>query len=559
MVVFTYKPQIFLITKPLIIMKKLKIAFLSLVVILTSLTSCSDNESVEQQQNVTESTSMRTAINKLSTRLDANGNIDASRNPTGNMVFDYGLSFQFPLTLVYNTGATVTVNSFEELIQVVVGVTDDLYINGVEFPITVEIYNDETGAIEVVTINSEEELADLFDDIDFEDDDCVCTEEYAPVCVEIIDENDFAFILTFPNACYAMCEGFEQADFLDSCEDDYDDNYDNDCFEFNFPLSITTDDGETITVDSMEDLGNITYDMCYFEFQFPLSVTTDDGEVITIENEDALFELFEDCYDDYEECDINIVEVENLLFSCDVIEIEIYSMNGEIVDINAATFNDGNELVVNGEPAVTDLGSWSLTETNDGGVILDMSQLLTFTTLNGSWELVDCDYDSLEFSNGEYMLYVDIGCEDDEDDCECPDIYAPVCIDTGSEVYVFDNMCEAECEGFTQADVVDCDDDGECTEDDYTAALVVCGWTSYGDQNQVAEYIFNPAGVVTVMHNGSTFTGTWTITIPDNGDAYVSFTIDGNNELDTTWYFLTCDIDTEVYTNSNTYVERDCE
>ena len=542
-------------------MKKLKIAFLSLVVILTSFTSCSDNESVEQDQNVTESTSMRFAIDKLSTRLDANGNIDASRNPTGNMVFDYGLSFQFPLTLVYNTGATVTVNSFEELIQVVVGVTEDLYIDGVEFPITVEVYNDETGAIEVITINSEEELADLFDDINFEDDDCECTEEYAPVCVEIIDENDYAFVLTFPNACYAMCEGFEQADFLDSCEDDYDDNYDNDCFEFNFPLDIITDDGVTITIDSFEDLGNMTYDMCYFEFVFPLSVTTEDGEVITVENEEALFELFEDCYDDYyEDCDVSVYEVEDALMSCDMLEVEIYDMNGNIVDVNTVTFNDGYELVVNGEPTVTDLGSWNLTESNDG-VILNMDQLLTFTTLNGSWELVDCDYDSFEFSNGEYMLYVDLECEDDEDDdCDCPDEYAPVCVDTGNGVVEFDNMCELICEGFTQADIVDCEDDGddECTEEDYIQALVACGWVSYGDQNEMAEYLFNPAGVVTIVDNdGNTFTGTWTITMPEDGDAYVSFTVEGN-DVDT-WYFLTCDEDTEVYTNTSTYVMRDCE
>lgn len=546
-------------------MRKLKIAFLSLVVILTSFTSCSDNESVEQEQNITESTSMRTAIDKLSTRLDANGNIDASRNPTGNMVFDYGLSFQFPLTLVYNTGATVTVNSFEELIQVVVNVTDDLYINGVEFPIIVEIYNDETGAIEVVTINSEEELADLFDDINFEDDDCQCTEEYSPVCVEVIDEDDTPFILTFPNACYAMCEGFEQADFLDSCEDDYDDNYDNDCFEFNFPLNIITDNGETITIDSFEDLGNMTYDMYYFEFEFPLSVTIEDGEVITIENEEALFELFEDCYDDYnDECEISIVEVEDALMLCDVIEIEIYDLDGNIVDINLVSFNDGNELVVNGTPTVVDLGSWNLTESNDG-IILNMDQLLTFTTLNGSWELVDCDYDSLEFANGDYMLYVSLECEDDGgDDCDCPDEYAPVCVDTGNDIVEFDNMCELICEGFTQADIVDCEDDNggddDCTEEDYVAALVGCNWISYGNQNIVNEYMFNPAGTVVINSNdGTTYTGTWSITIPANDDAYVTFSVPDNSGLDSVWYFMTCDIDTEVYTEPNIYVERDCE
>jgi hypothetical protein len=548
-------------------MRKLKIAFLSLVVILTSFTSCSDNESVDIPQNGTESTSMRTAVNKLRTKLDENGNIDASRNPTGNMVFDYGLSFQFPITLVYNTGATVTVNSFEELIQVVVGVTDDLYINGVEFPITVEIYNDETGAIEVVTINSEEELADLLDDIDFEDDDCECTEEYSPVCVEVMDENDVAFVLTFPNACYAMCEGFEQADFLDSCEEDYDDDYENDCFEFNFPLDITTDEGETITVDSMEDLGNLTYDMNYFEFVFPLTVTNEDGETEEIEDEEDLFELYEDCYDDYDDdCEIEVAEAEEALMFCDAVEAEIYELDGDVIDVNSIAFNANNELVVNGEPTVTDLGSWSLSD-SDEGMILTIGQLQTFTMLNGDWELVECDDDSLEFENGEYALHIEIECEDDDDDddCDCPDEYVPVCAETEDGIEEFDNMCELICEGYTQADIVDCEDDDddddedECEEEDYVEALVSCGWLSYGDQNEMTEYLFNPAGVVTITDNdGNTYTGTWTITMPEDGDVYVSFTVDGV-DVDTTWYFLTCDEDTEVYTNSNTYVERDCE
>lgn len=549
-------------------MRKLKIAFLSLVVILTSFTSCSDNESVDIPQNGTESTSMRFAIDKLSTRLDANGNIDASRNPTGNMVFDYGLSFQFPITLVYNTGATVTVNSFEELIQVVVAVTDDLYIDGVEFPITVEIFNDETGAIEVVTINSEEELADLFDDIDFEDDDCECTEEYSPVCVEIIDEDDFAFVLTFPNACYAMCEGFEQADFLDSCEEDYDDDFDNDCFEFNFPLDIITDDDETITVNSMEDLVNTTYDMYYFEFVFPLTVINEDGEIQEIEDEEDLFELFEDCFDDYEDyCELEADDVEDVLMFCDAVEAEIYEIDGDVIDVNSIAFNANNELVVNGEPTVTDLGSWSLND-SDEGMILTIGQLQTFTMLNGDWELVECDDDSLEFENGEYALHIEIECEDDddneEDDCDCPDEYAPVCAETEDGIEEFDNMCELICEGYTQADIVECEDDDdndddECEEEDYIEALVECPWVSYGDQNEFTEYIFDPSGVVTVsIDGGAVSTGVWTITVPEDGDAYVIFITEGNDG-ETVWYFSSCDEDAEVYTNSDADVDRDCE
>ncbi|NQX85313.1 MAG: hypothetical protein HRT67_05340 [Flavobacteriaceae bacterium] len=423
-------------------MKEIKIAILLLMLVLASFISCNDKESVEFETNATESQSIRTAINKLRSKLDENGNIDRQKNPTGSSLFDYGFSFQIPITLSFNTGTAVTVSSFEDLINITASVSDELFINGAAFPVEIEVYNDETGVIEVVTIHSEEELAAFFDVINFEDDDCECTEECNPVCVEIIDENEVAFILTFPNACYAICKGFDQSDFLEFCENDYDDTYDMDCFEFNFPLQIIAEGDETIVVDSLEDLSNITYVLNYFEFDFPLTVTTEDNVIVEITNEEQLMGLYVSCYDG----------------------------------------------------------------------------------------------------------------------CDCSDEYNPVCVDIDDIIFEFYNLCEAECEGFTEADVVDCYINTDCTEQDYIAALVSCNWLSYTDQGEEVTYEFIPSGLVSALDaNGNADVGIWVITMPINGDAYVYIDITEDSSLNATWYFEDCTIDTDVYTNANTNVERDCE
>ena len=42
--------------------------------------------------------------------------------------------------------------------------------------------------------------------------DCICTLEYAPVCVK-----GDGVIYRFPNACAAFCEGYTQDDFINHC------------------------------------------------------------------------------------------------------------------------------------------------------------------------------------------------------------------------------------------------------------------------------------------------------------------------------------------------------
>ncbi len=59
-----------------------------------------------------------------------------------------------------------------------------------------------------------------------------------------------------------------------------------------------------------------------------------------------------------------------------------------------------------------------------------------------------------------------VECDDDwPGDCDCDDVFDPVCVEIEAGVIIpFPNACFAECEGFTEDDFVDCEDDwpGDC-------------------------------------------------------------------------------------------------
>src|SRR5690606_9521470 len=73
---------------------------------------------------------------------------------------------------------------------------------GVQFVYPISVLT----AGEVQTVNNLYELYEVINSCD----DCVCTFEYAPVCVQTANG-----ILQFGNSCHAMCNGFTPNDFID--------------------------------------------------------------------------------------------------------------------------------------------------------------------------------------------------------------------------------------------------------------------------------------------------------------------------------------------------------
>ncbi|WP_033956344.1 hypothetical protein [Psychroserpens jangbogonensis] len=498
-------------------MKNFKLFLFSFVLIAGFLTSCSNNESVVDEQNIDETEAITQSLNRLAEQFNDEGYVIASENPSGNIVFDFCFDFVYPLNLSYNNGTTVSIASLDDLITILINSTDDLYISGVEFPFDVEVYNDDSDAIEIVTINNEDEFFDLLEDCDFDSiDECDCEDEVDPVCVEVQDPTGESFIITYPNECLAFCDGFTEADFAENCEDDYNCPGGNECFEFVYPITILTDDNQTITINSQEELDSALYNVYYFDFVYPFEVTTEEGDVEFIEDFEDFEDLLEDCFYDGNDDDCECEDEE-----FDPVCVEVENPNG-VIEI----FTFPNECIAECEG-------------------FDSEDFIDCGNTGG------CD------------------CEDEEFD--------PVCVQVEFEgqlvTYTFPNACIAECEGFDSEDFVDCEDDtnpNNCSEEEVFAYLLECNWyinTSLYD-NVNAEYAqFSQDGSVTIYSDGSNdgVSGTWGFLPPNPaGDISMFFNVTSSpfdmiSELD--WTVSICSEGFIVLESGNEFIqlERDCD
>ena len=191
--------------------KYVKLIFGILLMLVISIACTNDDSNIELAE-VHQSTSIQNALNQLRSYYHEDGTLNEDMNPTNNLVFDFCFEFIYPLSLSYNNEVIVTVNSIEELVNVIINSSQELYITGVVFPFDVTLYDIESNELIIQTINNEEEFSNLIANCYFNDP-CICTEEYDPVCVEII-ANDSVMVITFPNLCYAFCEGFTESDLV---------------------------------------------------------------------------------------------------------------------------------------------------------------------------------------------------------------------------------------------------------------------------------------------------------------------------------------------------------
>ena len=194
--------------------KYVKLIFGFFIILVISIACTNDDSNIELAE-VHQSTSIQNALDQLRSYYHEDGTINEDMNPTNNLVFDFCFEFIYPLSLSYNNEVIVTVNSIEELVNVIINSSQELYITGVVFPFDVTLYDIESNELVVQNINNEEEFSNLIADCNFNDP-CICTEEYAPVCVELIANNSVT-VITFPNSCYAFCEGFTESDLV-NCE-----------------------------------------------------------------------------------------------------------------------------------------------------------------------------------------------------------------------------------------------------------------------------------------------------------------------------------------------------
>lgn len=169
--------------------------------------------------------------------------------------------FQYPFSVINQNNETIVINSEAEL--------NDLFSNSTEndiydlvYPVSVT-YNGAT-----VVVNDMYELMDLNDSCDDTTTPCNCTQEYAPVCVQTANG-----IVEYPNACYAECDGYTTADFVD-CGSGVvvDPTSVGACFNFVYPVQVQSQ-GAVITVNSDDELFQNANATGSLDLVYPLTVT----------------------------------------------------------------------------------------------------------------------------------------------------------------------------------------------------------------------------------------------------------------------------------------------
>ncbi|MEM5564341.1 hypothetical protein WNY78_04470 [Psychroserpens sp. AS72] len=537
-------------------MKNLKLAIISVLFIACCFTSCTNNEPVVEEQNIQESTSITTSLAQLRTQFDSQGDVLTANNLTGNIVLDFCFDFVYPLNLSYNNGVSVTVNNLDDLIEVMINSTNNLYIDGIEFPFNVEVYSETENAIVVTTINNEEEFMSLVESCDFDNNtSCECYEVYDPVCVDITAPDGVTFLVTYPNACYAECDGFTEADFAENCQQNYNYLDGTDCFTFNFPIDIITDNNETVTINSQEELNNTIYNSYYFEFVYSFDITYNDGTLLSIGNEEAFIALLEYCFDGGCPCPAVVIPV------C----VEVVSQNGnteiltflnaceaECAGFTEADFvecemQQGNcdaQVVTQYLAECTWLANTSLQnnilgyEFNTDGTLIITTNTATDDPVNGTWSIITDEQNGnvyIQFYIPEPYGFI-TNLEWTVTLCEEELIH----LESGNESIIFERDC-------------DFNNPSECSEQEIFGYLLQCNWyintSLYNTVNAEYAQFYQDGSVEIYSDNGTNqaIDGTWWLTSnPSQGFTFMSFNIPSSpheifSEYD--WFVTQCSED----------------
>ena len=467
-------------------MKPIKLLFYSLFISATLLLSCT-NDTVNDIPDMQDSISTQIALNQLSKFYHDDGTINESMNPSGHLIFDFCFEFIYPINLMYNNSSIITTNGNEELVEVLINTSDQLFIVGIEFPFNVAIYNPETNAVELLTIETENAFTNLIENCFF-DIPCDCDDEFNPVCIEII-ENNQPLIITFPNSCYANCEGFTTEDFVDcgltSCEDECSQEEDLVCVEVLNSNGITEiitflnacyaacegftvedfldcdststceiselelEIGETNCGDSYQLTVNFQYENTngeeYFDLYLRNEVLLSSFQLsvlpLTIENfplsgyEDDYIKV---CINDNADCceerewpapdcspdDCTEEIIASYLLEC---PWDINASSGDYVYIFNSDLSFSITLINN---SYSTSGTYSLSTNTSGEIVVTM--LEEFNDFNHEWTFSNCDFANLQVTSSDLNTNtIEINCSDNGD---CYEFVFPIQMTLGGDV-----------------------------------------------------------------------------------------------------------------------------
>lgn len=183
-------------------------------------------------------------------------------NPCDSIDFNFGqlgcYNFVFPVGFVLEDGTTVTAQSVDDL----EGIFDvDNAPEDFVYPITLEGVDDG----ETHTANNEDELGQLLE-----------------ACFDFGGPGDWEDSVVYPVTFISVA----------------DDSLGNDnCYTYVYPVSLLTEDGETITTNSDEEILSAIFENGEIDdFVYPFQViNNEDGTTITVNNEDEAEDLIENC------------------------------------------------------------------------------------------------------------------------------------------------------------------------------------------------------------------------------------------------------------------------
>lgn len=216
----------------------------------------------------------------------------------------------------------------------------------------------------------------------------------------------------------------------------------NMCFDFAYPITLSYNNGTTVAVSSQVELfyilenetDELYIDGISFPFEIIVAGTT---SPVTITSEEGFWEVIQTC--DMDTYDDVIGEGPCYTF---VYPFSLMTMNNQVI-------------VISSEQALYDL----IDDDNEDNYIIDF--VYPFSVVSNN--------ETIQINNAyEYEQLIN-DCV--TSNCNCPDVYAPVCVEIGGQVIEFPNACIAECAGYSSDDFVDCNSTNDSFEDSLDSCL----------------------------------------------------------------------------------------
>ncbi|RKS01936.1 hypothetical protein [Flavobacterium sp. 102] len=216
--------------------------------------------------------------------------LDCNFPTVNNFVFDFTCyDIVYPISIINANNETVVIETQVELMQYVSTPTGvSTYQLNIVFPISIE----QNGLTIVVN--------DLYEFFEINNDcagsSCICTADFNPVCVETTNGT-----VMYSNACFALCDGFTEADFV-TCNTTAVETFATtlgDCFTMNYPVQIQHQ-GALVTVNNDGELLQYYFpnqsDVPAFVYPVTINRTTPTGSfVVTIANQTAFWDVVLSC------------------------------------------------------------------------------------------------------------------------------------------------------------------------------------------------------------------------------------------------------------------------